>query len=204
MITSRNGIPNVVGEFYSKLYADPENHQTRWILKRDQAKKENNTMSATRRKCLRSLLTRYSQQTTNSTKGKLATTTESELNASRTATTWRKKWWDRSTMKWKKRVALQKHGEEYESKLSTKKRKRRRRQELPPNLYSASAVQTVHDNSPQQIMLQAWLATTRRSRRVPSILPNTGPPDHVQTYQAEKPRVMCQNVACNDWHREGI
>ena len=29
MITSRNGIPNVVGEFYSKLYADSENHQTR-------------------------------------------------------------------------------------------------------------------------------------------------------------------------------
>ena len=44
-------------------------------------------MSATRRKCLRSLLTRYSQQSTNSIKGKLATTTESELNTSRTATT---------------------------------------------------------------------------------------------------------------------
>ena len=89
-------------------------------------------------------------------------------------------------------------------KVIHKKRKRRTRQELPPNLYSASAVQTVHDNSPQQIMLQAWLTTTRRSRRVPSILPNIGPLHHVQTYRAEKPRMVCQNVACNDWHREGI
>ena len=154
MITSRNGIPNVVGEFYSKLcrsrkppnsmnsaarsskegehYNECDKKEMPEIIA-DEIQSAINKLNEGKACDNNGIRAEHIKDCDDMTKEMMRQIFNEVIKKSCTPETWR-------------RVRI---------KVIHKKRKRRRRQELPPNLYSASAVQTVLDNTPQQILLQA-------------------------------------------------
>ena len=91
--------------------------------------------------------------------------------------------------------------EECENKSDVQKR---RCWKLPPDLLIASVVQTVHDNTVQQILSTTRPTTSGRSSGIQKLIPDNRPSCDVQKDWAEIPRVENQNVDSDNRFHQGI
>ena len=84
--------------------------------------------------------------------------------------------------------------EESEDQSDSQERRRRRCEQLPPDLLITSDVQTVLDNFVWKIIPNAWPTTSRRSGWIQKNLPDNEPPCNIQIGWTEMPGVGNQNV----------